>query len=115
MFFGGILMKKNVKGTPYILSGIVLPFVIFVCFAVILAYSVSEFGIISKTQGKELTLSSIRKATVQCFADEGRFPPDIDYLIERYGIDPDTENYRIVYDCVASNVFPNIEVYNRTD
>ncbi len=77
--------------------------------------SVGDYG--SNYAGKraqeieETVISSI----AQCYALEGRYPPDLYYLAEHYGLQLDTENYGYHYEKFASNVFPNVRVYSKGD
>jgi|SRR6056297_1675790 len=53
------------------------------------------------------------KASVQCYALEGSYPPDIDYLSKNYGIIIDDEQYFYFYDTKGANIAPNIKVIKR--
>ena len=55
----------------------------------------------------------IIKAAVQCYALEGSYPPDIEYLTENYGIIIDKSQYFYFYDTNGANIAPNIEVIKR--
>lgn len=55
--------------------------------------------------------SAIRRASVQCYAIEGRYPPSVEYLEEHYGISIDREKYHVFYDGWASNIMPEITVF----
>ena len=64
-------------------------------------------------QSIELLRQSVRKAVVQCYAIEGAYPPDIDYLEKEYSLEYNHDKYYIDYEVFASNVMPNVEVYER--
>jgi len=55
----------------------------------------------------------IIKAAVQCYALEGSYPPDIDYLTRNYGVIMDEDQYFYFYDTNGANIAPNIEVIKR--
>ncbi len=57
--------------------------------------------------------SSIRKATVTCYAAEGVYPPDIDYLKDNYGVQIDEDRFTVFYEIQGSNLMPNITVMER--
>ena len=61
-------------------------------------------------QALRMTEESIRRAAVQCYALEGIYPTNIDYLIEHYGIRPDTGRFVVHYQFVADNLLPDIMV-----
>lgn len=54
--------------------------------------------------------AAIKRASVQCYAIEGRYPPSVDYLEEHYAVVIDRERYNVFYDGWASNVMPDITV-----
>ena len=51
-----------------------------------------------------------RRASVQCYAIEGRYPPSLEYLAQHYGIQIDKERYDVFYSGFASNFMPDITV-----
>ena len=55
----------------------------------------------------------IIRAAVQCYALEGSYPPDIDYLTSNYGVIIDESQYFYFYDTNGANIAPNIEVIKR--
>lgn len=57
--------------------------------------------------------SSIRKATLTCYATEGVYPPTIDYLKENYGIQIDEERFTVFYEVFGDNVMPDITVMEK--
>lgn len=56
---------------------------------------------------------AIRKAAVQCYAIEGSYPPNIDYLTEHYGIVLNNSAYFYDYQTIGSNVMPDITVIRK--
>ena len=52
---------------------------------------------------------NIRRATVQCYALEGFYPPSLSYL-ERYGVLVDQSRYFVDYRYVAANLLPSVTV-----
>lgn len=107
-------MKNFKQNRPkYIWKTIVLPSLICVAMLALLIFAVVKFNRMSLEQDRELTYAAISKATVQCYADEGRFPADIEYLEENYNVHIDRDAFSVTYDCAASNVFPNISVFRK--
>lgn len=60
-----------------------------------------------------ITEQSIKHAAVSCYAMEGRYPEDINYLLEHYNIAIDTERYIIHYSVIGSNLMPDITVLSK--
>ena len=106
---------KDFKGNSRkdIWKSIVLPILIGVAMLAVMVFAVMKFSAMSAEQDRELTLAAVRKAAVQCYADEGRYPSTLDYLVDNYGVHIDDDSFMVTYDCAAANVFPNISVFRR--
>ena len=68
---------------------------------------------VSKTAEKEELdnlQKAVKKATLQCYAVEGRFPSSVEYLQSNYGLQIDEDKYAVFYQGFASNVMPDITV-----
>ena len=61
-------------------------------------------------QGRTKLEDAVRRATVACYAAEGAYPPDVNYLIEHYGLSVDGSRYIVHYDIFAENLMPDITV-----
>ena len=72
-------------------------------------------GVSNLTQGKseedkQHLEEVVRRAAVACYASEGIYPPDLEYLKEHYGIQIDDTRYTVVYEVFALNLMPDITV-----
>lgn len=61
-------------------------------------------------EGARQLESALRRGCVACYAAEGIYPPDLDYLAEHYGVIIDEELYTVFYDVFANNLMPDITV-----
>lgn len=61
----------------------------------------------------EAIIRAIERAAVQCYALEGHYPPDLDYLQQNYGIKLDEDKYHYEYSVFASNIRPYISVIKK--
>lgn len=77
---------------------------------VLFVSSALTFSKRSGERGAETLRDAIRRASVQCYAIEGRYPPSVEYLEENYGIKIDRERYDVFYSGFASNFMPDITV-----
>ena len=64
-------------------------------------------------EGKEQLYEAIRRSAVACYAAEGIYPPNLDYLTEHYGIQIDEEKYTVIYEAFAENLMPDITVLEK--
>lgn len=53
---------------------------------------------------------AVRRACVACYASEGVYPPDLQYLRDRYGLQLDESQYVVHYMAIAQNLMPDITV-----
>jgi hypothetical protein len=61
----------------------------------------------------ELTRAAVEKSIVSCYAVEGAYPPDIQYLEDHYGIVIDHSKFIVKYELVGSNVMPSVEILEK--
>jgi hypothetical protein len=64
-------------------------------------------------EGAAAIRETVRRNALQCYVVEGVYPPDLQYLQDNYGLQINTEDYYVVYDCFASNLPPTIRVIVR--
>lgn len=53
---------------------------------------------------------ALRRSCVACYAAEGIYPPDLDYLKEHYGLQIDETRYTVRYSAIAENLMPDITI-----
>ena len=64
-------------------------------------------------EGRQQLEESLRRAAVACYAAEGIYPPDLDYLREHYGLQIDEDRYTVFYEIFGSNLMPDITVLEK--
>lgn len=90
--------------------------VLLVIIAVVIAFSMIGIEALwDKTDQAqpERIKEAIEKACIQCYALEGSYPPDLDYLKENYGVLLDHNQYFYYYEIFASNMMSVVEVYEK--
>lgn len=95
------------------LPGILVSFLILGAVLVLFVYAVNTMQL--RTDADQLTslTNAIQRASVQCYAIEGRYPPSVEYLEEHYGLLINHGKYNVFYDGWASNVMPDITVLKK--
>ena len=101
-------LKNKEKGMPWFVS--VTTFFLLIVF---LFLGVNKFERILSEQNLLLTKQAIDKAIIQCYANEGFYPASLSYLEENYYLTIDYDSYHVYYECVASNLVPEVEVFKR--
>ena len=88
--------------------------VIFTCLigVIVIAMFVSMSRYSARTNADEPARMTqiILDAAVQCYALEGSYPPDLDYLTEKYGSQLDNNQYYYYYNNQIGNMLPEIQV-----
>ncbi|MGE4277463.1 MAG: hypothetical protein AB7E30_09865 [Lawsonibacter sp.] len=105
-------MKRNRHRLRPALGGLLLPvgaLAVLLCFFAAL----SNFDDGQNEEGRQQLEDSLRRASVACYAVEGIYPPDLDYLEAHYGLQIDTDRYTVFYDIFGSNLMPDITVLEK--
>ena len=53
---------------------------------------------------------AVQNAALTCYAVEGAYPDDVEYLRTHYGLAYDQDRYMVRYSAFASNLLPEIYV-----
>lgn len=85
-------------------------------FALLFAAAFALLGRIDRGAADEQTAlvrEAVRSALVTCYAVEGSYPPDVEYLKAHYGLAYDASRYIVSFDAFASNIMPDVRVHVR--
>lgn len=94
------------KSKFYIISVIV-----FALFITYLFFGVENAKKSTDEEKHMILADAINRSAVQCYAIEGYYPPNIEYLEDNYGLFVDHNKYVVSYSVFASNIIPQIEVF----
>ena len=80
--------------------------------ALVVVFAVAVLNFSGRTGAREedTLRKAVTRASVQCYAIEGRYPPSVEYLEENYGVQINRKKYNVFYDGFASNVMPEITI-----
>ena len=65
-------------------------------------------------QGRQQLEDALRRSAAACYAAEGIYPPNVNYLAEHYCVQWDTERYTVFYEIFADNIMPEITVLEKS-
>ena len=90
--------------------GSILIFVVLIIAFVLLVNTITNRG-----NGRELEIvrDAVKNAALTCYAVEGMYPEDVEYLRDHYNLSYNTDKYVVYYQTFASNVIPSIKVVER--
>ena len=92
-----------------------LPFVIAAVLLVITLVSLGNLSGGSRAEEKQQLEDALRRAALSCYASQGFYPPDLEYITSRYGIQIDREHFAVFYEVFAENMMPQINVVVRNE
>ena len=102
------MKKRERKGV----SGIIF-FLLAMAVLVVFLTTVSGLEQRNSDEGRKQLELTLQRCAVACYATEGIYPPDVDYMKEHYGIQIDEERYTVIYEAFAENLMPEIVVLEK--
>lgn len=86
------------------------------CIAAFLFFFVKamdNIGNANDTEQAEILEQALTRSITACYALEGAYPPNIDYLVEHYGLTYDSAEYFIDYQYIGSNLRPDVTIIKK--
>ena len=71
---------------------------------------ISRVGSSSGEAQTDFVIEAVHNAALTCYAVEGAYPTDLEYLRANYGLAYDQSRYLVRYDSFGSNLMPDISV-----
>lgn len=90
-----------------------VPLVLFLVIAGFVLGAMPSIAQQSRAEALRMAEDTLRRTVISCYALEGRYPPNIDYLRQAYGLQLDEEKYIVHYEIFAENMMPEITVLER--
>ena len=104
-------MRKN-HNLRVILSPVLLSLAV-LCIVICFFSAVSNLTAGHQSEDLKQLEETLRRAAVACYAAEGIYPPNLDYLVTRYGVQIDEKRYVVDYIPIAENLMPDITVLEK--
>jgi len=103
--------KRNYKSSlPTRLAPYLISIAVFSLVLGLVLSGLRDAKITADLEGIRIAEESIRKAVINCYATEGRYPQDYEYLKQHYGLSVDENKFIIHYEIFACNIMPDITV-----
>ena len=90
--------------------GLLLMAAVFTALFLCAVYMLDYMNDASEKVQLEMVERAVIDAAVTCYAIEGAYPKELQYLIENYGLFYDHEHFVVFYDSFASNITPEVRV-----
>ena len=92
-----VLEKGVIKLFPLALFALIIAFAL---------YGIQDAAGNSDRMRYDMTLHAINRALADCYAIEGYYPPNMDYLYDNYNLNVDSDKYIVDYSVFAPNIRP---------
>ena len=86
---------------------------IFLGILVIFYFAIDSSGRSTIEKQQESLENALSRDIVQCYALEGQYPRDLEYLEEHYGLTYDKKTFFVDYRPVAANLYPDVTVIRK--
>ncbi|MCL2046857.1 MAG: hypothetical protein FWG88_10800 [Oscillospiraceae bacterium] len=105
--------RKNIyrKSASDVVRSMVLPVLFTVTVLVMMLYGLRQTEISSRTENLRILDESLRRAVVTNYSIHGNYPQSVSEITERYGIFVDKTKYVVHYSIFASNIMPDLAVF----
>lgn len=104
------MRTRNHSNAFYIVRDAVIAIALSAAAVIIVALSISNSDESRKSENMRIIENGVRRAATECYAVEGFYPEDIEYLIENYDLHIDENKCIVHYSPVSSNIMPDIRV-----
>ena len=84
-----------------------------ICILLCFLFALSRLENAHRGAGKQQLEDALRRAAVTCYGAEGFYPPDVDYMVQHYGLQYDEDSYRVHYEIFATNLMPEMTVVEK--
>ena len=103
----------NVKARRMEILGWLRSILFVIVISAVLIAGIFYISNMGNEQGLKLTKEAAVRTMIECYAIEGIYPPNVQYMVDNYNLSYDDTKYFIHYDAFASNIMPTIEVYEK--
>ena len=93
-------------------AAVLLPLLIFLLVLVAVLFSLGNIAATTAEERLHGAEEALERAVIQCYALEGRYPPDLDYLSHQYGLILDHDRFVYHYESQGDNILPQISVFS---
>lgn len=95
------------------LRNILCSFAVFLGLAGAVSYGLDSMSEKSAAEQKKNLEKAVWSGITQCYAIEGRYPEDLQYLQKEYGLQYDANTFFIDYQVLGANMMPDVTVIER--
>lgn len=87
-----------------------LPVLLLLFVTALFAFSSDNLTNAADSREQEIVSTALNRSITQCYALEGNYPPDLDYLCDHYGFTYNKDHFFIDYQYIGSNLRPDVTI-----
>ena len=95
---------------PHTIRRFVLPVIVLIMVLAVFVYAVNSMSESTLARQKDSLETAVHDSVVYCYAMEGSYPDDIEYLEENYGLSYDHDKFFVGYRLQGANIMPDITI-----
>ena len=93
----------------------ILSVCVFLLIDLVFLQGISSISAGTRKRQKESLENAIMRSVTHCYAVEGSYPADLDYLKENYGLTYDETLFFVDYQMIGANILPDITIIERKE
>ena len=90
-----------------------LKIILLIVIIMVSIYAFNSTSTYSSNEDLKRVSDTINQLSLKCYSIEGKYPKDIEYLKENYGLLLNDEDYQVIYYYEGANLQPRIEVFKK--
>ncbi len=93
---------------------VLLPLLAFLLLFVLFYSGIQSVSETTAEKQRESLETALTRSISQCYAVEGAYPPNLDYIVEHYGLIYDDSLFYIDYQPIGSNIMPDVTILTKS-
>ena len=94
---------------------ILLSVCVFLVIVFVFFQGISSISAGTRKRQRESLENALMRSVTHCYAVEGVYPADLDYLKQNYGLTYDEDFFFVDYRPIGSNILPDITIIERKE
>lgn len=84
-----------------------------IIFFIVLIFQIQNIALLTKKQQQINLEKALSRDIIECYALEGYYPPDLNYIEEHYGLSYNKSEFFIDYQIEGENIKPTFTIIER--
>ncbi len=102
------------KTFPFAKFIVLLPLIAFLLLFILFYNGIQSVSDTTLIKQRESLETALMRSISQCYAVEGSYPPDLEYIVEHYGLIYDESLFYIDYQPIGSNIMPDVTILTKS-